>query len=137
MDVTELRLCGVCRADDGYELGRTRRTATDRRTASHLTVSNYRDPRLLDWTVNRTELDGFFADAEDILTDWDGSFDASDSSVDETWWLEPSMTDDDESVVLPMAMLATNFQAALDRRRHRNTGPGSRTRLDGRRRRLH
>lgn len=82
--------------------------------------------------MTRSDLDEFFAQAEDIVTDWDGSFDASDSSSDEAWWLDiPPWQDGDEQ--RPRAMLAHDFHAALERRRHRNTGPRMRTRLDGRR----
>jgi hypothetical protein len=43
-----------------------------------------------------------------------------------------------DEAVRPQALLATDFQAALERRRHRNTGPSARLRLDGRRlRRTH
>lgn len=82
--------------------------------------------------VDRSELDEFFAHAEDIVTDWDGSFDASDSSMDEAWWLDIPVWDEPE-IEAPRAMLAHDFHTALERRRNRNTGPRSMTRLDGRR----
>ena len=85
--------------------------------------------------MDRNDLDEFFAQAEDIVTDWDGSFDASDSSRDEAWWLDMPVWDDDRDLQQPRAMLAHDFHLALERRRHRNTGPRSLTRLDGRRRR--
>lgn len=85
--------------------------------------------------VDRNDLDEFFAQAEDIVTDWDGSFDASDSSLDETWWLDIPLFDGPDGAP-PRAMLAHDFHAALERRRNRNTGPRSMTRLDGRRLRI-
>ena len=86
---------------------------------------------------NLSELDEFFAHADDIVADWEGSYDASDSASDETWWLDLPAAHGDEAV-RPQALLATDFQAALERRRHRNTGPSARLRLDGRRlRRTH
>lgn len=86
--------------------------------------------------VDRNDLDDFFAQAEDIVTDWDGSFDASDSSMDETWWLDIPVLDE-PAAEAPRALLAHDFHAALERRRNRNTGPRSMVRLDGRRRRGH
>jgi hypothetical protein len=84
--------------------------------------------------VDRNDLDEFFAQAEDIVTDWDGSFDASDSSRDEAWWLDIPAWDESPAEG-PRAMLSHDFHVALERRRHRNTGPRIMTRLDGRRRR--
>ena len=83
--------------------------------------------------VDRNDLDEFFAHAEDIVTDWDGSFDASDSATDEAWWLDLPVWD--EPGPQPRAMLSHDFHTALERRRHRNTGPRSLMRLDGTRRR--